>query len=265
MSRKSRAAQPRLGRNRLKAAASAAVVSVLAAACGGSTSTESAATTVAPASTVQTTPPTVATTMTTAAPLPSVAQDAAAAKRVLLRLGDLPGYKALSSETSPFVKVYPTCTTNQLMPGGASGRRAGQGTFYLDETVTVRALQTTGVSSFAVFAESEADARRAVADLATPDVIQCVGKALLANVRDLTSPPATGLSQTSVALPALKVGQESAGIQTVVASTASQYFDLTVVRKGRMLAYLFVVRLGKAPPPEADRERLAGLLVGRMP
>ncbi len=258
-------APSRLGRKRLRAAAVAALVSGLAASCGGSTSTKSLATTVAPASTVQTTPSTLSTTMTTATALPSVAQDAAAANRVLLRLGDLPGYKALSSEVSPFVKVYSTCTANQLMPGGASGRRAGQGTFYLDETATVRALQTTGVSSFAVFADNEADARRAVADIAKPDVVQCVGKALLANVRDLTSPPVTGLSQTSVALPALRVGPESAGLRTTVTSAAPQYFDLTVVRKGRMLAYLFVVRLGKAPPPEADRQRLTDILLGRMP
>lgn len=247
-----------------RAAVAAVTAWVLAAACGGSTSTESAATTVVPASSVPTTVA-VATTVTTAPALPSVGQDVAAAKRILLQPGDLPGYKALSTETSPFVKVYPSCTKNQLLPGGSSGRRASQGLFYLDETATVRALQTTGISSFAVFADDEVAARRAVADLAKPETAQCAGRALLDAVRDATSPPATGLTQTSAALPALNVGQESAGLRTTIASTSSQHFDLTVVRKGRVLAYLFVTRLGKAAPTENDRQRLTALLLSRMP
>jgi hypothetical protein len=256
------AARRGLGCHRVRRVAATAVMWVVAASCAGSTSTGSTATTVAPPAAA---PPTttVATTVTTAAALPSVAQDAAAAKRVLLAPADLPGYTTTSPEESPFVKVYRTCTGNQLMPGGTSGRRASQGLFLLDETATVRAVQTTAISSFAVFADNEADARRAVADLAKPDVAPCVGRALLAEAHDLT--PVTNLSQTSVALPALNVGQESAGLRTTVAGTSSQYFDLTVVRKGRMLAYLFVSRLGKAPFPEADRQRLAGLLASRLP
>ena len=188
----------------------------------------------------------------------------AAAKRVLLQPADLPTYKAPSGEASPFVHVYPSCTKDELMPGGTSSRRAGQGPFLLDETATVRALQTTALSSFAVFADNEADARRAVAELAKADVAQCVGNALLADVRNLTSPPATNLTETSVALPALTVGEESAGLRTTVAGTSSQSFDLTVVRKGRMLAYLWVSRLGKVPFPEVDRQRLTGVLASRL-
>jgi hypothetical protein len=262
-----RRARRRIGR-RVRCVVGAAVLSAMTAACGGgstststatsaSTSTEATATTVAPATTA---PPTTTATKTTS--LPAVAQDVAAAKRVLLQPADLPTYKAPSGEASPFVQVYPTCTKDQLMPGGTSSRRAGQGLFFLDETATVRALQTTGVSSFAVFADNEADARRAVADLAKPDVVECVGKALLADVRELT--PGTNVTETSVPLPALTVGQETAGLRTTVAGTSSQYFDLTVVRKGRMLAYLWVSRLGKVPFPEVDRQRLTALLASRL-
>ena len=242
----------------------AALASLLAGGCGGSGGDEAAG----PASTTVTTVvpvTTVAPPSTTASPLRSAAQDTAAARRVLLQAGDLPGYRqGQSSEPSGYVDVYSTCTGNALMPGGRSARSAGQAPFINDETAAVRAVQTTSVSSFAVFAETDVDARRALADLAKPDLAPCVGKALLAELNNLTSPPGTAANQTSAALPPLSVADEVAGLRTTVGGAVSQYFDLTVVRKGRALTFLFVVRLARSPFPEADRQRLAGLLASRI-
>lgn len=259
------------GGRAIRTAACAGVLAVLASGCGGSGgSTESAATTISPTSTAPTTAPPPVTTVpaaTTTQRLPSVAQDAATAQRILLRAGDLPGYQASStSEPVGYVGAYSQCVPNPLLPGGRTGRSAGQGPFVLDETAVVRVVQTTSISSFAALAESESDARRLLADLAKPSVGPCVGKALMTKVNELTSRPATSGSQTTSALPALKIGDESTGLRTAVAGSGpvSQYFDLTVVRKGRALAYLFVVRLSKDPPPEADRQRLAGVIVSRI-
>ena len=249
---------------RARAVGFAALVSVLAGACGGSGGDEPA---VQASTTVTTVAPvtTLAPTSTTASPLRSAAEDAAAARRVLLQAGDLPGYRqGGSSGPSGYLDVYRTCTGNALMPGGRSARAAGQGPFVNDETAAVRAVQTTSVSSFAVFAETESDARRALVDLAKPDVAPCIGRALLAEVNNLTSPPGTAANQTSAVLPALNLGDEAAGLRTTVAGVVPQYFDLTAVRKGRALTFLFVSRLSRSPFPEADRQRLAGLLVSRI-
>lgn len=225
-----------------------ALVSVLAAGCGGSGGQEPAA---APT--------------TTAPAVRSAAEEAAAAERALLRAADLPGYRqGASTQVSPYATVYSTCTGNPLLPGGPSTGGAGQAPFVNDETAAVRAVQTTSVSSFAVFAENEADARRTLADLAKPDVAPCVGNALLAEVNNLTSPRGRAEAQTSAALPSLSVGDESAGLRTTVAGTVPQHFDLTVARKGRALTFLLVSRLGRSPFPEADRRRLADLLVSRI-
>lgn len=233
-------------------------------ACGGSP------TATAPSATTSTTlaATTTAAPTTTAPALPPVAQDAVAARRVLLRAGDLPGFAQSSSpEPTDFATVYFTCTRDVLLPGGRSPRSASQGDFLLDETATVRAVQTTLVSSFASLADSESDARRAVVELAKPEVAQCAGKALAAAVNGLTSPPGTApANPPTVALPSLDLGDESAGLRTTVTRAAvPQYFDLTVVRRGRALAFLFVSRLSKAPFPEADRRRIVGVLAARLP
>ena len=195
----------------MRLVAVAALASVLGGACGGSGGNESAAT-----STTSATVTTAAPTATTAPRLPPAAEDAAAAKRVLLRTADLPGYKqSPSSQVSPYATVYSRCTGNPLMPGGTSARSAGQGPFVNDETATVRSVQTTAVSSFAVFADTESDARRAIADVSRPDVAPCVGRSLLADATSLTSQSGAA-TQTSAALPVLKVGDDAAGLRTTV-------------------------------------------------
>ena len=166
----------------------AALASVVGGACGGSGGTESAAT-----STTSATVTAAAPTATSAPRLPPAAEDAAAARGVLLRAADLPGYKqSPSSQASPYANVYSQCTGNPLMPGGTRPRRAGQGAFINDETAAVRAVQTTSVSSFAVFADTESDARRAIADLGQPDggPLCRYGAARRGEQADLTAGPA---------------------------------------------------------------------------
>jgi len=251
---------------RTRCVALAGAIVVVAGGCGGSSPKPRSAgtsTTAAPPVVVTTTTTTVPAPTTTAGPLPAKADDAARAKGVLLRASDLPGYKAGSSTPSSYVNVYGKCTGSALMPAGRTGRSAAQGPFVLDETAAVRAVQTTAVSSFAVFADNAAAAHEAVASLAKPEVGPCAAQALVASVGSPTPPAA---APTTVALPALNLGEESAALRTTIpGAAATQYFDLTVVRKGRVLAYLFVVRLSKESPPEPDRQRLAAVLVTRMP
>ncbi len=248
----------------------AGLLAVLAGGCGGSPKAAAPTVTTASTSTASTsttvpTPTTVrASTTVKAPPLPSAAQDVAAAKRILLLAGDLPGYTpSPTSEPVGYSSAYFTCTKNMLLPGGRSPRSASQGGFILDETVVVRAAQTTSISSFAAFATSEADAKRLVTELAKPEVADCAAKTLAAAVKDLTG---TAPNASTATLPTLAAGDESTGLRTTATGTTAvlQYFDLTVVRKGRALAFLFVSRLGKTPLPESERQRLVRVLAVRL-
>src|SRR4051794_20676909 len=168
---------PRPQVHRVRGVIVAGLLAVAAGACGSSSTSKAASVSTVTTTTVATTTSLATTTTlktvpttgtsTTRPPLPSIAQDVAAARQILLKPSDLPGYSpSPSADINGYVSNYATCSRDPLLPGGKAERAASQGGFLLDETAAVRAAQTTSVSSFAAFADTEADARRVFTELA---------------------------------------------------------------------------------------------------
>jgi hypothetical protein len=194
---------------------------------------------------------------------PSLADDVAAAQRVVLSAADLPGYRA---EPPP----EPDATSAQA--AAAFQHCLGAGNVALGDAERTaqspgfRKGTATSVSSLATIAADEPIARSAMADLSRPDLEPCVtGLLRVVLERDLRLPVNTASSQL---LAAPKAGDQSVTWRTTVQVTfagqpLAAHSDLTFVRDGRTLASLFDFQIGD-PFPTAERDRLVNAMAARM-
>lgn len=195
---------------------------------------------------------------------PSLAEDVAAAQRVVLSAADLPGYRAEPPPTEPDATSAQAAATFQQCLGAGnvalgSAERTAQSPGF-------RKGSATSVSSLATIAADEPVARSAMADLSRPDLEPCVtGLLKVVLERDLGL-PVNRASSELLAPP--KAGDQAVTWRTTVevtfsGSQLSAYSDLTFVRDGRALASLFDFQIGD-PFPTAERDRLAKAMAARM-
>jgi len=189
--------------------------------------------------------------------------DRAAATRFLLTADDVPGFTMLP-RPSNWPPVYAECGDDPLLPG--SGPPDPEPTSFIrDETARLRKLQVDGVESYAVVAGSEADAERTLALVSDAGFRTCVQKGLeVAQEESVENEQVVGSSIVDLATP--PVGDGVAAFRVTVLEGEHQFdHELTVVRKGRAVAFLFTGRLGTDSYPDSERQRLASAMAARMP
>lgn len=237
---------------RAKTAVLGLVAVMLLAGCGDDEDSSAPATTVAPATTTT---------------LSQAQLDKQKAQRIILTAPDLPGYSQdppdPSSDNSPeFEAAANACANNNpvIVPLRTENdpRGATSPDFSKGETVTV--------SSAVSFAETEDQARTALADLNAASFPACFSQATTAELR--RDPALTNVSVSTTKLPAITAGDQSIGYRVVArfrteGTNVTANIDFTFIRVGRAVASLdaFSITTGF---PAAERLRLATLLAGRM-
>jgi hypothetical protein len=211
-------------------------------------------------------------TTTTVAPattttLSQAQLDKQKAQRIVLTAPDLPGYSQdppdPSSDNSPeFNAAANVCVNNNpvivALRSDNDPRGVASPDFSKGEGVTV--------SSTVSFAETEDQARTALADVGAASFPACFSKALTAELRK--DPTNANVSVTTTKLPDITAGDQSLGYRVVAkfrtqGTNATVNFDFTFVRVGRAVASLDDLSVTTAFPA-AERQRLATLIAGRM-
>lgn len=240
---------------RAKAAVVGMVAVLLFGGCGDDkddNETSTPATTVAPATTTT---------------LSQAQLDKQKAQRINLTAPDLPGYAQdppdPSSDSSPeFETAANACANNNPVIVALGTERDQRGAsspdFSVGESVTV--------SSNVTFAETEDQARTAMADVSAASFPACFSQAFTAELR--RDPTNSNISVTTTKLPAITAGDQSLGYRIVAKFRAggSSYtlnFDSTLVRVGRAVSGLDALSVTTAFPA-TERLRLAKLLADRM-
>jgi hypothetical protein len=122
-------------------------------------------------------------------------------------------------------------------------------------------VQTTVVNSWAVLAPDESTAREVVATLRRPEVLDCVTRWI---AEAFTEGGSGSTARTTSPLPTPVLGDETVAFRTRVTEVVNFDLELTVIRRGRALAYLLTSRLGNTPFEDAERLRMAHLMADRM-
>lgn len=212
--------------------------------------------------------PTVATTTSaetapaapaTEQPVTDVGGDRRAAQRILLRPADVPTVPP--GPTSRFAEAYPECGRSQLLPTGKDPRHPRPTSYLGDETAEVGRVQTTVVNSWAVLAPDESTAREVLAILRRPEVLDCVTRRI---AEAFTEGGSGNMARTTSPLPTPVLGDETVAFRTRVTEVVNFDVELTVIRRGRALAYLLTSRLGNTPFEDSERLRMARLMADRM-
>lgn len=211
--------------------------------------------------TVVTTPPAVTAPPPPATDesVPDVSDDRRAAQRILLRPADVPTVPP--GPTSRYAEAYFECGRSQLLPTGNDPRYPPPTGYLGDETAEVGRAQTTVVNSWAVLAPNESTGREVVAILRRPEVLDCVTRRI---ADGFLEGPSGDAAQRTSPLPTPMLGDETVAFRTRVTDMVNFDVELTVIRRGRALAYLLTSRLGNTPFEDAERLRLARLMAERM-
>ncbi len=122
------------------------------------------------------------------------------------------------------------------------------------------------MSSSVTFAETEDQARTALADLNAASFPACLSRAFTAELRK--DPAFTNVSVTTTKLPAITAGDQSIGYRVVAkfrteGTNVTANIDFTFVRVGRAVGNIEDFSATTAFPA-AERLRLATLIAGRM-
>ena len=210
----------------------------------------------------QTTTTVPATTTT----LSQVQLDKKKAQRVVLTASDVPGYTtdvADASDDDPDLDAAGNACTNnnallKRLGEDNDERGAGSPDFSKGETTTV--------GSSVTFAETDDQARTAIADLGAASVPTCLSKAFVASFKK--DPGFTNVTVTGAKLPALTVADQSIGYRFTIKFRAegqslTAYSDVTFIRSGRGVAE-FDTNTFSTTFPEAERVRLVTVIAGRM-
>ncbi len=199
---------------------------------------------------------------TTSTSLSQVQLDEQKAERAVLSAADLSGY----TEDAPDPDEEDVAAAEECLEQNALLIRLGddddpRGAGSPDFTRDVHT-----VSSSVTFAETEDEARAALAVMDRQNVVTCLGDALAAELRG--TPGFTDVRVTSSKLPAINAGDQNVGHRLVVrAGAAGQSItvnvEFTFMRAGRGVA-VFQAVSETTTFPASDRSRLAGLVAGRM-
>ena len=134
----------------------------------------------------------------------------------------MPGFLTLP-KPSNWPPVYAECDgEDTLLPGGGTGGHEVI-TFYRDATAQILKLQVDSVESYAVLAETEADAQRTMDVLADPAFRRCVQDGLaVAQEETVVNDQVVGSSTIDLETPA--VGDEVVAFRVTV-DEAEHHFD----------------------------------------
>lgn len=211
-----------------------------------------------------TTAPTIApSTSTTIAP---VDLDKQKAQRAVLTAADVPGFTEDPPDTNDddaeFEAAANACFDNNEVLVRLGEDHDPRGVSSPDFSLGDRLTVSSGVT----FAETEDQARAAIASLTVPSFAACFGNALAAQLRK--QPGVSDVTATTARLPDLTVGHQSIGYRTTMGLRAGGqavtfYGDFTFIRTGRAVAVLSGLAESTAFP-EAERTRLATTIAGRM-
>lgn len=211
-------------------------------------------------------------TTTTVAPattttLSQAQLDKQKAQRIVFTAPDLPGYSQdppdPGSANSPeFNAAANVCVNNNpvivALRSDNDARGAASPDFSKGETVTV--------SSTVTFAETDDQARTALADAGATSFPACFSRALTAELRK--DPTYGNVSVTTTKLADITAGDQSLGYRVVAkfrtgGTNETVNFDFTFLRVGRAVASIDDLSV-TTPFPAAERQRLATLIAGRM-
>jgi len=191
---------------------------------------------------------------------PTAEADKARATRALLTAADLPGYneKAPDNSPDPSDAAFKACLGNDPLltrdetsdPRHAVGKELDKGTAF--------------VSSEAVVAENEDQARAAVARLRGPEVPACFVKGMV----DVKDPDVSFTNTTAKPLATAAAGDEAAGLRVMTTATSGTTrfkftIDFEVARRDRALAFLTTGGTG-AGFGDGERTALAQKMVDRL-
>jgi len=229
-----------------------AVILVLGGCGDDKDSASSATTTVAPATTTT---------------LSQAQLDKQKAQRIVFTAPDLPGYSQdppdpSSANSAEFESAANVCVNNNpvivALRSDNDPRGAVSPDFSKGEGITV--------SSTVTFAETEDQARTALADVSVAPFPACFSKALTAELRK--DPTYSNVSVTTTKLPEIKAVDQSVGYLAVAkfrteGTNVTANFGFTFRRVGRGVASIDDLSVTTAFPA-AERLRLATLIAGRM-
>ena len=191
--------------------------------------------------------------------------DKARAGRIVLTGADLPGYtEDVSAEEDPAVdEAFAACVENDpvLTADPATNPRTVDGSDF-DKS------DEQSVSSSAVIAETEDQARAAMGRLREQGVLDCLGTNFREELGETLGSEATLRSVDVDELPVAAAGDESVGLRLVATigvegETVRVTADVTAIRRERAVAFL-VTNGVNSPFPQAERTDLATKMAGRM-
>lgn len=195
-----------------------------------------------------------------------VAVDKERATRIVLTAADLPGYTGSTrpeQDAEQLENAFAACVENDpviLAKETANPRTVHGKDFSKGDALSVR--------SKATIAETEDQARTAVAKLRSKTVLDCLTRAVRAESTKALDPGITLTSVTVTSLPVASVGDEAVGARILLTlaaqgETVRVSSDVTVIRKERAVAFLSTNGSGTAFP-ESERASLAAKLADRM-
>jgi hypothetical protein len=194
---------------------------------------------------------------------PSSDQDRESAARILLSRDDVPDFIRFP-RGSGWIPVYTKCGRDgALLPG--RGSRFPKPTSFIRDATTMQKLEVDAVESHAVLAKTQADAEHTMDVLSDPAFRRCVQKGLeIAQEETVEGKEVVGSSIVELETP---VAVDEMVAFRVAVNEESFHIDheLTVIRKGRALAFLFTGRFGPASYPDSARQRLVSIMAARMP
>jgi hypothetical protein len=192
----------------------------------------------------------------------AVQADQASAQRALLTPGDLPGYEPVPATASPTQATLNAASTFEECAGAAGSLGADHRTAlspaYFKGT-------STAVSSMAIVAPTESQARKAMKDLSRAELAGCLSN-LFGSVLGLDAAP--GTTTTTEVVPGSVVKDRSVTWRTTIQLAMGTervwaFSDLTFVRHDRTVATLFDFQLGE-PFPADDHARLLEAMAARI-
>ncbi len=195
---------------------------------------------------------------------PAAPADKVKAERIVLTSADLPGFTAEPDNKSDKSAANPldACLKNNPLLTDDEKPRGASGTDFSKDDGNMH------VSSGAVLAETEAEARQAFSDLKGALLGQCVKDGLQASIEDGADPGLKVGEVSAASLSTAKVADEVVASRLTVPLEAdgqelSVFVDLTILRQGRVFAGVYETASG-APFSDAERARLASLVGERM-
>ncbi len=196
--------------------------------------------------------------------LPSVEQDKQLAGRIVLTAADLPGYREAREEDDDegIERAFAGCVQNDTVltaqePGDP---RTVEGNDF-------RKGDEQSLGSKATIAETDVQAQAALARLRDQTVLRCLEGAVRREAAASLDPGVTLQTITVSNLPVATVGDDTVGLRIQVTlgvqgQTVPVTSDLTVMRRGRAVAFLFTAGAGTFP--SSERDALATKMAERM-